>query len=192
VAAPRRPVWSNRTAAPYPDDPALIRAEMAAQISEPVRFAEQVEAMYAAGARVFVEAGPGRVLTGLAGAVLGDRPHLAVACDGPRGQGLRRFLVALGQLACAGVPLNLSWLFQGRDTADPARSTPPGRPLWTVNGHLVRDGDGAYLPGALIPARPIKEFPVSSSHGAPADRDTMLAEYLRASREMVSARRPGS
>jgi acyl transferase domain-containing protein/NAD(P)H-dependent flavin oxidoreductase YrpB (nitropropane dioxygenase family) len=189
VLPPRRTVWSNRTAAPYPDDPELIRAELAAQISAPVRFADQVEAMYAAGARVFVEAGPGQVLTGLVRTVLGDRPHAAVACDGPRGQGLRQLLLTLAQLACAGVPLQPGWLFQGRKTA--ASLPPQGRPFWTVNGQLVRDADGGYVPGALIPAQPIKELtlPSSASSGRPADRDAALVEYLRASRDLIAAQR---
>jgi acyl transferase domain-containing protein/NAD(P)H-dependent flavin oxidoreductase YrpB (nitropropane dioxygenase family) len=188
VASPRRSVWSNRTAAPYPDDPELIRAELAAQISAPVLFADQVEAMYAAGAWVFVEAGPGQVLTGLVATVLGDRPHVAVACDGPRGQGLRQLLLAIAQLACAGVPLQPSWLFQGRKMAD---SLPlEGRPFWTVNGQLVRDAAGGHVPGALIPAQMIKELTLpSSATGSPADRDTALVEYLRASRDLVAAQR---
>jgi len=191
ISVPRLPVWSNRTAAPYPADPEFIRAEMAAQISAPVRFADEVEAMYAAGARVFAEVGPGQVLSGLVRAVLGDRPHLTVACDGPPGQGLRKFLTALAQMACAGVPLDISWLFQGRTTADPGVPAENGRPLWTVHGQLIRDGDGTYLPGALVPPRRInriKEFPVSPST-TPAGRDSVLAEYLRASRDMVSAQR---
>jgi acyl transferase domain-containing protein/NAD(P)H-dependent flavin oxidoreductase YrpB (nitropropane dioxygenase family) len=192
VSPPRLPVWSNRTVQPHSSDPAEIRAEMAAQISAPVRFSEQVEAMYAAGARVFVEAGPGQVLTGLVRATLGDRPHLAVTCDGSGGRGLRGFLTALAELACAGVPLNLNWLFQGRNIADPAAAGPDKRPRWISNGQLVRDGDGGYLPGGLTPARVIKEFPVSASDTSavrPGDPDFMLAEYLRASREMVSAQR---
>ncbi len=32
--------------------------------------------MYDAGARLFVEVGPRNVLTGLVGAILGERPHL--------------------------------------------------------------------------------------------------------------------
>ena len=190
ISVPQLPVWSNRTAAPYPADPELIRAEMAAQISAPVRFADEVEAMYAAGARVFAEVGPGHVLTGLVRAVLGDRPHLAVACDSPPGQGLRTFLTALAQMACVGVPLDISWLFQGRTTADPAVPARNGRPLWTVHGQLIRDRDGSCLPGALVPPRQIEEFPMSaSSSTTPAGRDSVLAEYLRASREMVSAQR---
>ena len=189
IAAPSRPVWSNRTAAPYPADPGLIRAELAAQISAPVRFSDQVEAMYAAGARVFVEAGPGQVLTGLVRAVLGDRPHLAVACDGPPGQGLRRFLTTAGQLACAGLPVNLNWLFHGRTRADAGPST-NGRSLWTVDGQLIRDMNGGFLPGANTPARLIKEFPVSAPDSpSPAVPDSMLAEYLRTSREMITAQR---
>jgi acyl transferase domain-containing protein/NAD(P)H-dependent flavin oxidoreductase YrpB (nitropropane dioxygenase family) len=191
ISAPRLPVWSNRTAEPYSHDPQLIRAELAAQIGAPVRFADQVEAMYAAGARVFAEAGPGQVLTRLVGAVLGDRPHLAVSCDGPPGQGLRGFLLALGEIASAGVPLDLGWLFHGRNVADPAVSPSHGRrPLWTVNGQLIRDAAGDYVPGALIPARLIKELPVPAPlSGSPADRDSMVAEYLRTSRELVAAQR---
>ena len=191
VSAPRLPVWSNRTAEPYSHDPELIRAELAAQIGAPVRFADQVEAMYAAGARVFVEAGPGRVLTRLVGTVLGNRAHLAVACDGPRGQGLHGLLRALAEIACAGVPLDPGWLFHGRNVADPVVSPSHGRrPLWTVNGQLVRDAAGGYVPGALIPAQLIKEFAVPSpAPGSPADRDFMVAEYLRTSRELVSAQR---
>jgi acyl transferase domain-containing protein/NAD(P)-dependent dehydrogenase (short-subunit alcohol dehydrogenase family) len=191
ISAPRLPVWSNRTAAPHGADPEAIAAEMAAQISAPVRFADQVEAMYAAGARVFVEAGPGQVLTGLVRAVLGDRPHLAVACDGARGQGLRGFLVAVAQLACAGVPVSLNWLFQGRNAAQAAEPAASGRPRWVANGQLIRDSNGACLPGGFTPPRLIKEFSLSASAtaGAPADPHAMLAEYLRASREMVSAQR---
>jgi acyl transferase domain-containing protein/NAD(P)H-dependent flavin oxidoreductase YrpB (nitropropane dioxygenase family) len=194
VSAPQWPVWSNRTAQPHAATPETLRAEMAAQISSPVRFSDEIEAMYAAGARVFIEAGPGKVLTGLVRSILGDRPHLAVACDGPQGSGLRRFLTALGEIACAGVPVNLAWLFQGRETTDPAAPPTDNRPRWMANGALIRDGNGAFPAGALTPARMIKEFPVSATNGngngshAP-NPDSMLAEYLRASREMVSAQR---
>ena len=192
MAAPQLPVWSNRTAAPYPADPESIRAELAAQISAPVRFADQVEAMYAAGARVFVEAGPGTVLTGLVRAVLGGRPHVAVPCDPAATDGLRRFLISLGELGCAGVPLDLSWLFQDRAATGSAGLGRDGRPRWMVDGQLIRDSQGNCPPGGLAPARVIKEFAVSSAHtpaGQPADLESMLAEYLRSSREVVSAQR---
>jgi acyl transferase domain-containing protein len=99
------PVYSNTTAAPYPGEPAAIRARLAEHIGKPVRFVDEIEAMYADGARVFVEAGPGRVLTGLVGRILGKRPHAAIACDRANEDGVFAFLLALGQLAVRGVPV---------------------------------------------------------------------------------------
>jgi acyl transferase domain-containing protein/NAD(P)H-dependent flavin oxidoreductase YrpB (nitropropane dioxygenase family) len=190
MRSPEVPVWSNVTAQPHSGDPDSIRAMLAAQISSPVRFADQVEAMYEAGARIFVEAGPGRVLTNLVGSVLGDRQHLAVGCDGAAGQGLRAFLVTVAQLACAGVPVNPRWLFAGRKMTDPVAAGRNGKPFWTVNGNLVRDRNGSFLPGANTPARRIKELAMSTSDSAPAqDREALLAEYLRANRDMVTAQR---
>jgi acyl transferase domain-containing protein len=106
VAPPALPVYSNTTAAIYPSEPDAIRARLAEHIGKPVHFVAEVEAMYADGARVFVEAGPGRVLTGLVGRILGKRPHAAIACDRPNEDGVFAFLLALGQLAVRGVPVN--------------------------------------------------------------------------------------
>jgi acyl transferase domain-containing protein len=102
---PAVPVYSNTTAAVYPSGPDAIRARLAEHIGKPVRFVAEVEAMYADGARVFVEAGPGRVLTGLVGRILGKRPHAAIACDRPNEDGVFSFLLALAQLAVRGVPV---------------------------------------------------------------------------------------
>ncbi|WP_241255521.1 type I polyketide synthase, partial [Candidatus Protofrankia californiensis] len=79
VTPPSVPVWSNMTAQPYPDTADAVRQTLAGQVAQPVRFVEQIEAMYAAGVRIFVEAGPGRVLTGLTSRILHGRPHTAVA-----------------------------------------------------------------------------------------------------------------
>ncbi|HWS39104.1 MAG TPA: beta-ketoacyl synthase N-terminal-like domain-containing protein, partial [Actinoplanes sp.] len=82
VRSPQVEVWSNTEATPYPTQPARIRSLLARQIADPVRFAEQIEAMYESGTRTFVEAGPGDVLTRLVHTILGPtRPHLAVALD---------------------------------------------------------------------------------------------------------------
>ncbi|MDR6977899.1 acyl transferase domain-containing protein/NAD(P)H-dependent flavin oxidoreductase YrpB (nitropropane dioxygenase family) [Streptomyces sp. 3330] len=197
VHAPEFPVWSNRTAAPYPADADGVRAELAAQIGAPVAFAEQIEAMYAAGARIFVEAGPGAVLTRLVGQILGDRPHRAVACEPRPGGGLRGWLDALARLAVAGLPVRAGWLLRGRDAVDALRTPVPKRPGWTVDGQLVRTAAGALLPGALAPARRVVEplertvatVPTNPPHGVPSDRDALVSEFLRTSREMIAAQR---
>ncbi len=49
-AAPRIPVFSNPTPTPYPDDARGDRRRLAEHLTQPVRFTDEVEAMYAAGA----------------------------------------------------------------------------------------------------------------------------------------------
>ncbi|MEU6146169.1 SDR family NAD(P)-dependent oxidoreductase [Streptomyces sp. NPDC047081] len=193
VHAPEFPVWTNRTATVYGADADAVRTELTAQIGAPVRFAEQIEAMYAAGARIFVEAGPGTVLTRLVSQILGDRPHRTVACEPHAGTGLRGWLDALARLAVAGVPVSTGRLFRGRDAVDASRVPAPARPGWTVDGQLVRTVAGDFLPGALTPARRVVETTVTTNHpeGVPAtaDRDMLITEFLRTSREMVAAQR---
>ena len=198
VRAPELPVWSNRTASTYAPDAGGVRAELVAQIGAPVLFVEQIEAMYKAGARIFVEAGPGRILTRLVGAILGDRPHRTIALESRTRSGLAGFLAALAQLAVAGVDLRTEWLFHGRDAVLPAG---PGaakkrRPGWTVDGQLVRTAAGEIPAGALRPAHRVQETIVSNTQhtngftpGAQSGPDALIAEFLRSSREMVAAQR---
>ncbi|TDC55606.1 acyltransferase domain-containing protein, partial [Actinomadura sp. KC345] len=179
LRSPAFPVWAGATAAPYDTDPAELAATLAGQTAAPVRFVEQIEAMYDAGARTFVEAGPGGLLTGLVGKILGDRPHTAVSCDAPGENGLTRLLHALAELAAAGVPVDPLPLFAGRD-ARPL-TVPEPAPGWLVNGHLVRGSDGAYPPNALRPAERVP---------AMADRDSeAVLAYLRNGRELIAAQR---
>ncbi|NYE15780.1 type I polyketide synthase [Actinomadura citrea] len=181
LRSPAFPVWSNATAAPYDTDPSELAATLAGQLAAPVRFVEQIEAMYAAGARTFVEAGPGRVLAGHVAAILGDRPHTAVSCDAPGGNALAGLLRALAELAAAGVPVDPLPLFAGRD-ARLLPGEPAPAPGWIVNGHRVRTADGGYPAGALRPAERI-EGP------GPGGSEAAVLEYLRASREVIAAQR---
>ena len=191
VRSPRLPVWSNTTAAPYPARPAAIRATLATHVAEPVRFVEQVEAMYAAGVRVFVETGPGRVLTQLVSMILAERPHVAVATDVPGEPGLRRLLLALAELAVAGVPVDPARLFHGRDTqpVPVSGSSLPCRPGWLVNGHLVKNADGNPLPGGLRPAQQVTQPHSGPKASAEDERNTAVLEFLRGTRELVAAQR---
>ncbi|RSN68156.1 type I polyketide synthase, partial [Actinomadura sp. WAC 06369] len=177
LRSPAFPVWSGATAAPYDAEPADLAATLAGQLAAPVRFAEQIEAMYAAGARTFVEAGPGGALTRLVGAVLGDRPHTAVGCDGLHG-----LLDALARLAAAGVPVDPLPLFAGRD-ARPVDAPAPA-PAWFVDGHTVTTADGDVPPGAPRPATRL-DGPVGDRRRS----DAAVLEYLRAGRELIAAQR---
>jgi [acyl-carrier-protein] S-malonyltransferase len=59
----RFPVWANATAVPHQGKPAAL---LLRQLTSPVRFAESLAAMAAAGIGRFVHLGPGDVTTGLA------------------------------------------------------------------------------------------------------------------------------
>jgi len=167
------PVWSNVAAAPHTD----VRQGLADQLAGRVRFVDQIESMYAAGARIFVEAGPGGVLTSLVGKTLGDRPHQALRCDDHL-----TFLRTLAALAVAGVDVDTAPLFE--DRAEPATVVPP-RPGWYVDGGLVRDANGEALPGGL---RPATEFPTLRV-GSGLGRDEIIEKFLDGMRDAVSAQR---
>jgi acyl transferase domain-containing protein/NAD(P)-dependent dehydrogenase (short-subunit alcohol dehydrogenase family)/NAD(P)H-dependent flavin oxidoreductase YrpB (nitropropane dioxygenase family) len=155
---PALPVYANVTARPYPDDPAALRDLLASQLVSPVDFVGQVERMYADGARVFVEVGPGMVLTQLVRRILGERPHVAVALEG-QGTGMAGLLQALALLVGAGVSMDLEALHAGRDVRplDLARlaatTTPTPWPpsTWLVNGTLARPVDGGTGQGGEQP-----------------------------------------
>ena len=108
IGAPSAKVYSCATAGPFPDDVAGIRATMHAQYVSRVRFSETVRRLYADGVRVFVEVGPGGVLTGFVGDILRDQPHLALASDSRRAPGLEHLLGMLGQLFVHQMPLDLT------------------------------------------------------------------------------------
>ncbi|OLR92103.1 beta-ketoacyl synthase N-terminal-like domain-containing protein [Actinokineospora bangkokensis] len=123
LAPPRVPVFSTRDA-----EPRAARA----------RWAEQVEAMHAAGVRVFVEAGPGRALGERVRAVLGGRPHVAVALEPEPGRapggGLPGLLAALAELAVAGVGVRTRWLTAGRGGREVPAPPVPAHPRWALGG----------------------------------------------------------
>ncbi len=58
------PVYQNVDAKPY-ESAAQIKANLVAQLTSPVRWAQSVERMLADGATAFIECGPGKVLQGL-------------------------------------------------------------------------------------------------------------------------------
>ncbi|HEY1555387.1 MAG TPA: beta-ketoacyl synthase N-terminal-like domain-containing protein [Kofleriaceae bacterium] len=94
---PRVPLWSATTAAPYPDEPARIRALAIDHLVQPVRFRELIENLYADGVRAFVQLGVGSI-AGFVEDTLRGRDHLAISAASakrPVHEELRRVRVAL-------------------------------------------------------------------------------------------------
>jgi acyl transferase domain-containing protein len=83
VHPPRVPVLSsvgNR----YIAEPDEVRAKLVAQMTEPVRFIDQIERLAADGTTIFVEAGPQQVLTRLVRQILPGRDVIAISADHPK------------------------------------------------------------------------------------------------------------
>ena len=169
--APELPVYSNVTAAPYPAAAQGIRRLLAEQLVNHVRFIEQVEAMYAAGARVFVEVGPKRILSKLVGQILGERPHAAVPTQPTGEHGVRELLLALADLVVHGVDVDLERLYEGRAVSALDLSTPPkeeraerDRNVWLVNGAYVRPAsEPRRTPVERAVMRPMGTEPASAA-----------------------------
>ncbi len=143
--SPQFPVYANATALPYPSDADGIRGQLSQQALRPVEFVSQIQALYEAGARTFIEVGPKSILTKFVGQILGDKEHTCVSLDG-QGGGLRGFLLGLGTLITRGLEVQLLSLFVGRqvqqlqlsrlaELTSPSQLAPT---TWLVNGGGVR------------------------------------------------------
>lgn len=140
------PVYSNATAQPYPETPKAMRQQLAEHMVSPVNFVGQVEALYTAGMRVFLELGPKSTLGNLSAQILADRADATVVSLDRRGEGLTGLLRGLSQLAGAGVRVKLTELFGDRPVKTialnrlVATTAQPPLPAtaWLINGGSAR------------------------------------------------------
>jgi acyl transferase domain-containing protein/predicted hotdog family 3-hydroxylacyl-ACP dehydratase len=145
VAPLNLPVYSNTTAETYDPSGQEVRDRLAEHLVNQVRFADEIEALYAAGARIFVEVGPNRVLSRLVADTLGDRPHVAIATQTSEQGGYLQLLTALGRLFAEHVSIDIERLYEGRPlevldlgslAAKPRHELP--RHMWLLNGGYIR------------------------------------------------------
>ena len=114
------PVWSNTTAEPYPTTTQALKKRLATHLVSPVRFTEEIEAMYADGARVFIEAGPGGVLGGLTKRIVAgeDEAVRIIQTEKSGTEGLTFLLQGLANYLTTGRKLIMEELFEGRDVQE--------------------------------------------------------------------------
>ncbi|MFJ9567806.1 beta-ketoacyl synthase N-terminal-like domain-containing protein [Streptomyces fuscichromogenes] len=175
---PTVPVWSGTIAAPFPAAEAEARELFVRHLLEPVRFRQLVEAMYAAGHRVFVQTGPGR-LASLIGDTLGDRDHLTVAANSPHHSGLAQLRRVATALWTAGAAVAPAVPGPGR-ARTPSRQRPPVR--LDLGGALVSlDGPELHelrtaLGGRRTSAGPSPLDDLAARIPAAAELDALLRE----------------
>jgi acyl transferase domain-containing protein/phosphopantetheinyl transferase len=125
IGKPTARLYSCASAGPFPEALDEIRELLRRQYVSRVRFTETVQRLHDDGARIFVEVGPGSVLTGFVGDILRGKPHLSIASDSSRGSSFRQMLYLLGQLFINHVPLRLDALYAEGAASSPDSVTSP-------------------------------------------------------------------
>ncbi|MGI2038526.1 SDR family NAD(P)-dependent oxidoreductase [Shewanella frigidimarina] len=107
-AKPKLSLYANGTGKAHPNDAKAIQAVFSEHMLQSVRFSEQLNAMYDAGARVFVEFGPKNILQKLVEATLGNKAESVSVVSlnpNPKGNSDTQLRQAACQLAVLGVAL---------------------------------------------------------------------------------------
>lgn len=179
---PQVPVYSNTLAERYPDDETAIQELLARHIAEPVLFQQQVCRMYAEGARVFLEVGPGRVLGNLVERILKSQPHTTLALDAG-GDGVSGLADCLAAAAVLGLPVQLGTWFAGRGfrfvgTADFFRALAEGQPKPT--DWILRPSKAeplSPLPGSQSPPATPKAASAAGKAASAAGKAALRTSY---------------
>src|SRR3546814_4364796 len=82
----------------------------------PVEFVAEIDAMHAAGSRLFVELGPKGIVANMARQTLAGKDASTISLDG-NGGGMRGLRMGLAELFVAGAAWQPSALFARRDLA---------------------------------------------------------------------------
>ncbi|NVN84061.1 MULTISPECIES: type I polyketide synthase [unclassified Vibrio] len=134
-SAPTLPLYSNATGKLHSKDAKAIKKAFKQHMLQSVRFSEQIEAMYEAGARVFVEFGPKNILQKLVEKTLADKSEELYAISinpSPKGDSDQQLRLAAVQLCVAGVSLDNIDPYQA-DIAEPAKASPMNIKLNATN-----------------------------------------------------------
>ncbi|MEI7895261.1 MAG: ACP S-malonyltransferase, partial [Myxococcales bacterium] len=101
-------IVGNVTARPYAETVDALREGLERQITAPVRWVDSVEQLFASGARIFLEVGPGRVLSDLTARILETRSYTVLPLDPLNKDPRVHWAHLFARLASLGVPLNAS------------------------------------------------------------------------------------
>ncbi len=190
LQSPTIPIISNVTGTFYPMGPGVVPEMidlLGKQVSSPVQFVKGLNTLYDAGARIFVEVGPKRVLYGFVEDVLGDREGVvSLFTNHPRIGEAASLNLALCGLYAAGL---------GRATvAVPQPAVIEAKPDTRVpaeNREVAPAPSRPSLPGPIAAL-----VPISMPATVPADADRyvhlghLFADFLEKSFQVYSGSRP--
>ena len=193
-------VYANTTGRIYPADSVKAKQLLAEQLAKPVDFVSEIENMYQAGIRTFVEVGPGARLTGMVKAILGERNYQAFAVDSSNGKrsGIVDLARSLAQLSSLGCNVALD-LWDG-DYLEAQRNLPPKKKGMVIQltgaNHFKAPEKRPPLPQTVQSAQPqpqtapvtppTTEASQAAASMAPADPST-LQQALQMTQQSMQA-----
>ncbi|HWG43115.1 MAG TPA: beta-ketoacyl synthase N-terminal-like domain-containing protein [Gemmataceae bacterium] len=179
---PWLPVYSNTTGQRHDDDPESIRSLLARHFAEPVLFEKEVRQLHADGARLFVEVGPGKVLTDLVSRIL--RPLTlpsppgggegwgegvtSLALDTPGRDGWTQLGHLLARLTVLGLPVQVDAWFAGRGLACGSVVEFIAR---TRTANTPKPSDWILLPNKAEPVTPLPDRNYARANHISRDMD---------------------
>jgi acyl transferase domain-containing protein/NAD(P)-dependent dehydrogenase (short-subunit alcohol dehydrogenase family) len=197
---PTASVFANTTGSVYPEEAKKARDILAVQLACPVDFVAEIEAMYAAGMRTFLEVGPGARLTGMVKAILGERAYQAIAVDASNGKrsGINDLARALAQMSALGHPIALSNWDEGyAESIKSKQGKKPGMtiPLTGANYFkrpekrppVAQQAAPVVTPAAAPVAKAAPQATVTPSSSVPVTDAGSLQEALQMTRQSMQA-----
>lgn len=192
LQSPAIPIIANVTGSFYPMRPGVVPDMidlLGKQVASPVQFVKGLNTLYEAGARVFVEVGPKRVLYGFAEDVLGGREGVvSLFTNHPRVGEAASVNLALCGLYAAGLGVGESR----------AAVSEPGVPEVRAGSPAPAASRESALPSIPqappAPLEPLAPPPVRAAAAPETDRylelGHLFAEFLERGFQLYSAARP--
>jgi len=166
---PRMPVQCNVTGKAYTNGNNFrqnLHEMLVRHMVEPVDFIGNVESMYEAGARLFIEVGPGSTLSSFVDNILGDRLHWTVATNLQRRDPVAQILHAVACCAALGLPVDLKRFQPVRHVRRPLRAAP--------RKELARAAVAAVAASPVLPAGRLQSLETAFA----GKDDAAIAQYL--------------
>ena len=197
---PQIPIYSNTTANAYPQDLRAMERVLAEQILNPVRFKTEIENIYQAGGRIFIEFGAKHTLTALVEDILGDRPHAAICLhhkskDRPTGD--RVLQQAIVRLRVLGLPLSSTQKNSEKIKEKPSKK---GFKIKLNGANYVSDRTKNAFTAALsdrdlikiTQPEPVRQPKIIKQPIAPIDRQNNRSDKLQNQAAMTKSSQPNN
>jgi acyl transferase domain-containing protein/NAD(P)-dependent dehydrogenase (short-subunit alcohol dehydrogenase family) len=172
--APSKPVYANKTAAPYPADARSSRDLLGSQLASAVEFTRMIERMAADGVTAFVECGAGGRLAGLVSQISPKSTPIAIDASSGKRSGTLDLAKALAQLAALGFSCDLTKWEEGFVPA-PKKGKMSVKLSGANHRSTPAKNTAPKKISAPAPAAPLYQAPLSAAPASSALLDGMAA-----------------